>query len=175
MRVPLSIAEAEGKNKPTKQHMNYRDSYYQSQHFLESYHCLYNEWNKDEFPITEEKLEDGSNKNNDEATHTGGTSNIAGGSKAGSQGYWDYFHDEADWELFKNQHLESNGVVTFNIDSTTITGSIFNKQRGVTNFARQEISNWKDWALYVESDNGRVPGETSRNGQDNDGTAGPRP
>ncbi|EDO16020.1 hypothetical protein Kpol_495p18 [Vanderwaltozyma polyspora DSM 70294] len=226
---------------------SYRDSYYQFQHFDESFHCLYYEWNRDEFPLTEEEIGgdngqnsnlnvdnnvDGNNVGINNSGVNGNTSNHPkntngtngnGDTLSSNQAYWDYFHDEEDWELFKGMQLDSNGVVTFNfvneeidfnctspdkeinnfdvtdpsntnfiatngidmtmmtasnveqiggsdntfIDSSngqpvprgyqpkqhfamvpdTITGSIFNRQRGVIRIARQQNSSWKDWTL----------------------------
>lgn len=162
----------------------YRDSYFQYQHLVDSHQALYNEWNQDEFPPPDEQ-EIGShhinNNNKSSATtngvnrseETGETSTKSYNTTKGNiNTYWDYFHDEEDWNLFRNVQLESNGVATFNqsydrvtrnersnmenahgegINSgdneatSAITGSIFNNR--ITRMAIIQKSNWNDLAL----------------------------
>lgn len=150
----------------------YRDSYFQYHHLLESHQVLYNEWNEDEFPPPDERKV-GRNYNNsntqDEATWNGRNEEGGEPSKAskGSNGntnvYWDYFHDEEDWNLFKNVQLESNGVATFNQPAehgtlsddekasqgdeagSSIIGSIFNHR--ITKMAIKHNNNWNDLSL----------------------------
>ncbi|CCE62208.1 hypothetical protein TPHA_0C00510 [Tetrapisispora phaffii CBS 4417] len=109
---------------------SYRDSYFQYQHYIESYHTLYVEWNDDKFPLIEEEFGNKAGLDTDKA-HLGNadrsissnnvdndTINRSGSGIDGvnnNMGYWDQFHDEEDWELFRSFHLGSNGIVTFNI------------------------------------------------------------
>lgn len=156
----------------------YRDSNFQYHHLVDSHQILYNEWNQDELPPPDEQevgnshlknkqggsnSNNGSNGNND--VPDGGSKNYSGG-RSTTNAYWDYFHDEEDWNLFKNVQLESNGVATFNQPADTnagedlkgaqagannhtdyeasnaITGSIFNNK--VVRMAMVQNSNWND-------------------------------
>lgn len=148
----------------------YRDSYFQYHHLLESHQVLYNEWNQDEFPPPDEQ---DVNHNYSNAHDEGNGSNRGGGTadsttKTGksngnsTNAYWDYFHDEEDWNLFKNVQLESNGIATFNQpmarrvnsanedtglseNTSSITGSIFNYR--ITKQAIKHNNNWNDLSL----------------------------
>lgn len=158
----------------------YRDSYFQYHHLVDSHQVLYNEWNQDEFPPPDEQeVGNHASNNGTSGGKDGGAGNTNDfGDNAQSKGYstsnnginvyWDYFHDEEDWNLFRNVHLESNGVATFNQPSdgigrgdatgladagqncspssgavaSSITGSIFNNR--VTRMALVQNSKWND-------------------------------
>lgn len=162
----------------------YRDSSFQYHHLVDSHQALYNEWNQDEFPPPDEQ-EIGShhiNNNNKSSANTNGVNHNEetvetstksyNATKGTINTYWDYFHDEEDWNLFRNVQLESNGVATFsqsydrvtrnerngvdnlhggstnssNADSAAaITGSIFNNR--ITRMALIQKGNWNDLAL----------------------------
>lgn len=158
---------------------SYRDSYFQYHHLVDSHQILYNEWNQDELPPPDEQeignnnlkmKQGGSNSNNGsngnvEASE--GASKRYSGPRSNTNAYWDYFHDEEDWNLFKNVQLESNGVATFNQPpdtnaqdeskgaqvrtnpdyeaSNAITGSIFNNK--VVRMAMVQNSNWNDLSM----------------------------
>lgn len=149
----------------------YRDSYFQYHHLLESHQVLYNEWNQDEFPPPDEQEvnHNYSSNINDEESGSGrpeetGESAPKTGKASGNSNniYWDYFHDEEDWNLFKNVQLESNGIATFNQptnrransanddanlgeNTRSITGSIFNHR--ITKQAIKHNNDWNDLSL----------------------------
>lgn len=157
----------------------YRDSYFQHHHLLDSHQVLYNEWNEDELPPPDEQgignnhLKNKQGQNGKNAHGADGRMDAGeaapkayNGTKSNINTYWDYFHDEDDWNLFKNVQLESNGVATFNPpaessskpdlkdssgdtgdgsgyeSSNAISGSIFNNK--ITRLAMIQNSNWND-------------------------------
>ncbi|GCE99761.1 hypothetical protein ZYGM_003643 [Zygosaccharomyces mellis] len=149
----------------------YRDSYFQYHHLLESHQVLYNEWNQDEFPPPDEQEvnhnyssnindeENGSSRPEETGESAPKTGKVSGNS---NNIYWDYFHDEEDWNLFKNVQLESNGIATFNQptnrgvnsanddanlgeNTRSITGSIFNHR--ITKQAIKHNNDWNDLSL----------------------------
>lgn len=150
----------------------YRDSYFQYHHLLESHQVLYNEWNQDEFPPPDEQKVghtynggahdegNGSNRHDESGDPTIKTGKA---SNSNTNVYWDYFHDEEDWNLFKNVQLESNGMATFNPPterqghseegkttqggeaSNSIIGSIFNHV--ITKTAMRYNNNWNDLSI----------------------------
>lgn len=160
----------------------YRDSYFQYHHLLDSHQVLYSEWNEDELPPPDEqgignnhlKNNQGNGSNGGHGTDPKNDSGDGGskgynGAKSSINTYWDYFHDEDDWNLFKNVQLDSNGVATFQqpVDSQSkddlkgsapdsdesppyersnaISGSIFNHK--ITRMAMVQNSNWHDLAI----------------------------
>lgn len=118
----------------------YRDSFYQYQHFTHSYYALYNEWRDDEdLPPPDNPLS-GFNHNVISATGrtnsdteisntvTNANNNTAeirpdqaamltstNGDSLGTQ-YWEFFDDEENWEIFNKYSLqvESNGRIIYN-------------------------------------------------------------
>lgn len=158
---------------------NYRDSYFQYHHLVDSHQILYNEWNHDELPPPDEHEignNHGNNKQVGSSTNnaTNGNNDASadgsksyGGLRSSVNAYWDYFHDEEDWNLFKSVQLESSGVATFNrpVDSiasedlkgaqsgpgpdyeeaNAIAGSIFNNK--VVRMAIVQNSRWNDLSI----------------------------
>ncbi|QLG74916.1 hypothetical protein HG535_0H02430 [Zygotorulaspora mrakii] len=158
----------------------YRDSYFQYHHLADSHQVLYSEWNQDEFPPPDEQeVDNHANKSATSGGNNGGSTSNEYGDNANSKSfgntnnrinvYWDYFHDEEDWNLFRNVQLESNGIATFTqpIDisarnetdesteaaqgdnmagnkesASALTGSIFN--HSVTKMAIMRNNNWND-------------------------------
>ncbi|QLQ78390.1 hypothetical protein HG537_0A06370 [Torulaspora globosa] len=158
----------------------YRDSYFQYYHLVDSHQVLYNEWNEDELPPPDEQGVGNNHLNKQGSSSNGGNgtdqkldanergSKCYNGAKSTINTYWDYFHDEEDWNLFKNVQLDSNGVATFQrpIDvrskeingssddsdeistfegSNSVSGSIFNHK--ITRMAMIQNSNWHDLTI----------------------------
>lgn len=160
------------KNEKEGQMSGYRDSYFQYHHLLDSHQVLYSEWNQDEFPPPDEQEVNrnynssaheegnGSNRAEEAGESTTKTNKLASNS---TNAYWDYFHDEEDWKLFKNVQLESNGIATFNqpidhrvsssnsdkgrgeLTASSITGTIFNHR--ITKQAIRHNNDWNDLSL----------------------------
>ncbi|QLL30827.1 hypothetical protein HG536_0A06420 [Torulaspora globosa] len=159
----------------------YRDSYFQYHHLVDSHQVLYSEWNEDELPPPDEQgignnhlvnkqgsRSNGANGADQKLDASDGNSKSYNGAKSTINTYWDYFHDEDDWNLFKNVQLDSNGVATFQrpMDmrakdmngsledsdetptfegSNSVSGSIFNHK--ITRMAMVQNSNWHDLAI----------------------------
>lgn len=96
--------------------MSYSDSHFQSHHLNHSKDVTYFGWNRDEFPPPDEQASNAS-ANGTACKNTDGNGDMGGVAQSSTHlgrinAYWDYFHDEEDWDMFAGLQVDCNGVVS---------------------------------------------------------------
>ncbi|SCU81873.1 LANO_0B04434g1_1 [Lachancea nothofagi CBS 11611] len=106
----------------------YRDSYFQGHHMHEMHHALYLDWNHDIFMSPDHTATNGLRTEN---------------ASLPINPFWDYFHDDDDWDRFHPLQVDCNGQLTAMpplVESPMALGSIFAPRR-------TELGVWRDAGL----------------------------
>ncbi|CUS23790.1 LAQU0S11e04368g1_1 [Lachancea quebecensis] len=111
----------------------YRDSHFQSHHMLRSHHVLYLDWNNDVFTAPDQPVSNAPR---------------AGSSALPINPFWDYFHDDDDWDRFHPLQVDCSGQLTAMpplVSTPTALGSLFAPRR-------TELGAWRDTGDLTSAD-----------------------